>query len=216
MATTTASESKELQGRKLPSSLENPFDDALIHMAERLNPAFYRLGMTANQITMLSAIFGFTSVYFVHNSYYTFGGIFIMVSYFFDCMDGNYARTYKMVSRYGDYLDHIKDVSVMILLIIVVLFHQHISVLAKCIFFIGLGGFLLGSSIYLGCQERYYHSVKGKSVYHEHSETLTHLRKLCKDDPEKKLQLYRWLGTGSLHVFLLAFFVLLPKYIHHK
>ena len=56
MATKTASESKELQGRKLPSSLENPIDDALIHMAELLNPAFYRLGMTANQITMLSEI----------------------------------------------------------------------------------------------------------------------------------------------------------------
>ena len=35
--------------------------------------------------------------------------IFYIISYFFDCMDGCYARKYKMTSKFGDYYEHIVD-----------------------------------------------------------------------------------------------------------
>ena len=37
----------------------------------------------------------------------------------YDVLDGNYAKKYKMVTKFGDLYDHIKDISVNILLVFV-------------------------------------------------------------------------------------------------
>ena len=47
----------------------------------------------------------------------TLAGVSYFISYFFDCQDGNYARTYKMYSDFGSLYDHISDAVIIIGLI---------------------------------------------------------------------------------------------------
>ena len=46
------------------------------------------------------------------NNNYILACIYYFISYFFDVLDGIYAREYNMVSEFGDYYDHIKDIVV--------------------------------------------------------------------------------------------------------
>ena len=48
------------------------------------------------------------------------------LSYFFDCMDGNFARTYKMQTKFGDYYDHIKDVIIMLIFALILFIYKDI------------------------------------------------------------------------------------------
>ena len=100
--------------RKLPAKYENPIDNFLVSIAEKLNPIFYNLGFNPNGITTLSLIFGILFNYYYFNKKYEMAATMMMISYFFDCMDGNFARTYNMQTKFGDYYDHIKDVLVML------------------------------------------------------------------------------------------------------
>ena len=99
-------------GRKISHRLENPVDNVLIEFADTLCPLFHSLGFTPNMITGLSAVFGYVSIYFLHKQRYVHSGVCFFVQYFFDCMDGYYARKYKMTSDIGDLLDHAKDATV--------------------------------------------------------------------------------------------------------
>ena len=94
------------KARKIPEELENPIDNILIELAEKLNPYFYKLGFNPNGVTTLSLIFGILSCYFYYLKYYLFSSISMFISYFFDVMDGNFARRYNMQTQFGDYYDH--------------------------------------------------------------------------------------------------------------
>lgn len=48
-----------------------------------------------------------TPLIYIYVEKYKIGTILYYIGYFFDCMDGNYARTYKMTSDFGDKYDHI-------------------------------------------------------------------------------------------------------------
>ena len=37
-----------------------------------------------------------------YNEYYILSSLNLFLFYFWDCMDGNYARTYNMVTKFGD------------------------------------------------------------------------------------------------------------------
>ena len=96
-------------GRKIPPELQTYIDNVLLDGAYVLNPIFNRMGFTPNGITTLSLISGLMCVYFYYHKQYLASAICWMISYFFDCQDGNYARRYNMQSKFGDYYDHIKD-----------------------------------------------------------------------------------------------------------
>jgi phosphatidylglycerophosphate synthase len=94
--------------------IENKYDDIidyyLINIAEISNPYFYKIGFTPNMLTTLSFIFTIAFAVCFYNKEFLFAGFFYLISYFFDCCDGNFARTYKMESEFGDYYDHITDI----------------------------------------------------------------------------------------------------------
>ena len=47
-----------------------------------------------------------TKLKYIYVEQFQIGAILYYIGYFFDCMDGNYARTYKMTSNFGDKYDH--------------------------------------------------------------------------------------------------------------
>jgi len=86
----------------------------LIDLADITNPVFRALHMTPNHITVLSGVFGVACVLAILLEHWVLAGWFYFVSYFFDVADGNYARTYNMVTQFGDLLDHAKDAIVVL------------------------------------------------------------------------------------------------------
>lgn len=140
--------------RKIPRDLDNPFDNILIDIVEWMNPYFKRLHFTPNGITTLSLIFGIIFNIAFYKNYYIFAALSILISYYFDCMDGNYARTYDMQSRFGDFYDHIKDWTVFIIFIII-FFTKTTSLKFKLICIIVLIIVCLGTILHTGCTEEY-------------------------------------------------------------
>lgn len=139
--------------RKLDAEYENAIDNALIHLSEYLSPYFYELGMTANIITTLSNIFAIITIILLLNNKYIFAGISLMISYYFDCMDGYFARKYNMTSVFGDLYDHISDISKTILILGTLYYIDSSKFVTVFIIFILVGSISL---IHLGCQENYY------------------------------------------------------------
>jgi len=190
-------------GRKIPHCYENPVDNVLIDINEHVNPIYFALGMVPNHVTLLSAVFGVWSVVALTRGAFTWAGILYMISYYFDVADGNYARAYKMVSRFGDLLDHGKDVLVVIALYWVILFRLTLPVWFKVAFFAVQALLVAGMMLHLGCQENYYDALKKKKEgadAESESASLSGLRGMCFYDPETKMPVTRWIGCGTYAV----------------
>jgi len=185
--------------RKITPEQENPIDNINIDICNFLCPFFNTMGFTPNGITTLSLLFGILSIFLLYKGYIISFGITYYISYFFDCMDGYYARKYSMVSRGGDLYDHIKDIVVYLLLIIVFWYKNRSqpikNKLLTIIVFILL--FLLMSA-HLGCQE--------KITDNDQSKSLNFTKKLCPGDPDTNIKITKFFGCGTF--ILLTIFII--------
>ena len=187
--------------RKIEKNYENFFDDFLIDIAEYVSPFFYKLNFTPNDITTLSLITGLASVYFLYKQNIVLFSILWIVSYFFDCLDGHFARKYDMVTKFGDLYDHVKDISVLLLLTIVsfIIFRQK-----KYFYhaFVVVIIFQILSNIHLTCQQTLY---KGANSNDEFLDFLKYIYiKLGINDENCKevIQYTKYFGVGTLHLIV--------------
>lgn len=201
-------------GRKLPRKLENPLDDILISIAELLNPYFHNFGATANFITLISSAFAVLTIFALHYDYYAYAALFYFIQYFFDCMDGNYARTYNQVTVFGDYFDHIKDILTNVILFIMLYNKQNIDTTTKNIILIISIILLLISFTTLGCQQKYYNKPTESSYYNVNNDftVLDGLKWLCNGDQNNLLLYFKYFGTGTYTTFV----SLSLLYLHYK
>lgn len=141
-------------GRKIPDECENPVDRWIINQATWLSPIFSQslLTNTPNKLTTISLITGLLSVYLYLNSYHVLSAIMYFTTHAFDCFDGYYARRYDMVTKFGDWYDHITDVITYSSLTILVCYNYWSQPLIIIILFI----LSMITSIQLDCQEIYY------------------------------------------------------------
>ena len=187
--------------KKIPDEIDNPIDNVLIKVAEWLCPIFKRTGHTPNTITTYSLITGVLSVYCLYKGYPIAFAFLYTISYFFDCMDGHYARMYNMTSRGGDLYDHIKDVSVYILLLYIVYIKYRKVVRASDMMIGGIAVF--ACAVHIGCQQR--HLDKEND-----DETLDSTKCLC---PNKNMIRYtRWVGMGTFMLVTIAVILM----IHYR
>jgi len=197
-------------GRKIPHCYENPVDNVLIDLNEKVNPVYHALGMVPNHVTGLSAVFGVASVYALARGRFVAAAVLYFVSYYFDVADGNYARAYGLVSKFGDLLDHAKDVLVVAGLYAVILFALDVPLAFKLLFFAVQALMIAGMFVHLGCQERYYDALKKKKDgegAESESASLSGLRGMCMLDPESKMPITRWIGCGTYAVVTAAWLV---------
>ena len=90
----------------------NNLRDSLQPHLEKLGRGFSSTGLSANVWSAIGLGFAFTSaiVYGLQLEYsLIFGGIFLLVSGFFDIVDGQVARFTKTISQKGAFLDSIFD-----------------------------------------------------------------------------------------------------------
>lgn len=182
---------------KLPEHMDDFFDTSLVKIAEYVSESFYKTKHTPNILTTYSMISGILSVYFLSKSkYYLFIGLW-WLSYFFDTFDGYFARKYSMVSKFGDLYDHIKDISVFVLLMGIVCSTRKIT--TKDIMILITGIILM--NIHLGCQQRYTSTDDG--------DVLDSLKMMC---PDLKLLKYSsYFGPGTFNILLPLYITTLKK-----
>ena len=94
---------------KLQPELNSPIDNIFMLIADSQLNFYYNLNFTPNMLTTLSLLTGIGSVYAIYKDSYVLAAILWLVSYFYDCIDGKFARKYNMISKFGDYYDHISD-----------------------------------------------------------------------------------------------------------
>ena len=180
---------KKLLPNKLHSSQENPIDILFAKLANSMKKNFHTLHFTPNHITTLSLIFGLMSVFLLYKDKYILSVVFFIISYFFVVLDGIYARTYNMVTKFGDYYDHLTYLLTNRLYIFMIIYKckNRIKLIP---FLIILLFFAIGLSIHFGCQENVYNSSE--------SETLAIFKKLCNNKPDQKIKYTRFFGCGTI------------------
>lgn len=80
-----------------------------IKYTERIASFFIRLGVTPNQISMLSLLFGFSCALAFAGRHFVAGSLLLFVSAILDLVDGNVARRNHTESRFGAVFDWIAD-----------------------------------------------------------------------------------------------------------
>lgn len=182
---------------KIPDEHECPIDVILCKLGHKLAPTFKKLNFTPNCITTLSLIFGILSAIALWKGYVWLFAILYFISYFFDCMDGLYARKYKMTSKFGDWYDHIKD-GVVITILLVVIYYRYRNRCSSGTAVVLVTLLIVMSVLtlaFVGCQAKT--SAKSGDSMNLHT-------KLCVGDPYKNLKWIRYMGTG---VWTLVFIV---------
>ncbi len=178
--------------RKLHPNQDNPVDNFLIDLADKVCPILYKIGMTPNVITLLSAITGMMAAWilFKYRSQKVWTSIaLIIISYWLDCLDGHYARKYNMVTAFGDYLDHICDTIKSIALACVLLYINPRLFWKTLPLSVILGIMMLS---HIGCQERTY-------CNNDESDMLSITKNLCPDTDT--IHFTRYFGVGTFMIY---------------
>ena len=112
--------------RKIDSRYENPIDNILLKLCDKLIDICVKLNITPNMITLFRIIL---SIYIIYLLYYTDNikllFILIVIFHFLDCMDGHLARSTNQVTKLGDYLDHFADISLTFVIIIYMIIKKY-------------------------------------------------------------------------------------------
>lgn len=190
-----------MSGRKIESELENPIDDCLINLCEPvsefLNKNFKFI--TPNFITTVGLIVGLLAVYFVYKENYPLAFTLFWISYYLDCLDGYYARKYNMITKFGDYYDHLRDLLIgasVIILIFIKLDNENLRILFSLVILASLFTFLT----HIGCQEKNSNNTK-------HNDCLEIFKGLCKRSDW--IDLTKYFGNGSFILIVSAFIIFL-------
>jgi len=182
--------------RKLPSELDNPIDNFMIFLChEPMMDELYRRGVTPNIITTVGNIVRALSLYFLFTDSKILFAIFYIIGYYFDCLDGHFARRYKMCTKFGDWYDHVSDIVFWLgiayyLFVFSSLpsspyFWRTVSILAV---------FLVLTNVHFGCQQHY---IDGKGDFLD----------LCQTFCGNKEWLYwsKYFGSGTFIVITIIF-----------
>ena len=80
-----------------------------IPIAHQLVDPLYNIGFTPNMVTILSTLFTFLSIYFLHLNKRKHAFLSYIFGYTLDCVDGKMARKYSMSTEFGMILDSTSD-----------------------------------------------------------------------------------------------------------
>jgi phosphatidylglycerophosphate synthase len=152
------------------------YTDYLIYkLVIQVDKICFKLNMTPNMITTLSIPFIILGIYFFSNNNYLCIPC-ILIYVFLDYLDGYYARNHDMVTEFGDWYDHFRDVVCFILLFIIIIYKIYRNkkyIIFNVLFLIILLSSLILSLIRFGCNERL--------LPNEHNKTLNIIKNMCSD-----------------------------------
>lgn len=186
---------------------ENYIDLQLYKLVDVLNPIFYGLNFTPNDITSLSTLFIFIFFYYYKKGLYVEGSICYFISYFFDCMDGIYARKYNMTSKFGEYYDHFKDVITNGIAFYLFYKNDNITIQFKKYLMIIFITLTICSQMYLNCRD------KNNANANDNPEDEDYKVKIPLEcDNVKDLKKLKYLGSGTKYLTMSLMIWLHEKY----
>lgn len=172
--------------RKIPYDLENPIDNIILQYGvEPIQSFLYKLRITPNTITVIGLFFGLMSSYYFNISRYNISASLWFLSYYMDCIDGYYARTYNMETEFGDFLDHTSDLFKSIIMVYL-MYKKDRKKLLKIIFYLSIPFVLM--LIHLGCQQRLKNGDK--------KELLDVLSNFCPNT--SYIHFFKYFGSGTV------------------
>ena len=181
--------------RKLPESLENPIDNIIYNIIDKIAPFFHAMKFTPNMITTLGNICTLIFAYFIFNYRFKLAAFFFGLSYLFDCLDGYLARKYNMVTEFGDLYDHLSD-TLKTLVLFYALYIINKKLLYKIIPFIVILFILV--CIHMANQETFYNKPQSSKTLQ-----MLHLFSFSnKETVEEHLKYSRYFGCGTLTLLL--------------
>jgi phosphatidylglycerophosphate synthase len=182
--------------RKIRKELENPVDNVLIDVCEKVAPVFHATGHYPNHVTSYSFLFGLMATRSLWLGEREKFAAYLIISYFFDCLDGFLARSYCQETRFGDMYDHIKDNTIVLGIVVTLYFRLKSTGSTK---FYGivttLAILMVAMAVHMGCQQKQYPDSSGK-------ELLDNLKCLCLNQDDIKLS--RFFGAGTFYTGLIA------------
>lgn len=193
-------------GRKVDDTLENPIDLILVNITSVLNPYYKSLHFTPNILTTFSLIISLLGLYLHYKGYYIVGGILYFIGYYFDCADGNFARTYNISTIWGDYYDHISDL-IKFSIFIYLLYSYRLSRNTNIFIIIVISILLISTALFIGCQEKIYSYTNNNK--NNSSDSLLFLKKICSND--NAIYYYKYGSTGTLQLFCSILLMFLPS-----
>jgi phosphatidylglycerophosphate synthase len=178
---------------KSNKNIQSPFDNIMYKLSDDISDTFYNNNFTPNEVTTLSNITWIVMLIFLYNSYNYIAAFLLLISFFFDCLNGFMARKYKMSSNFGNIYDHTSHIIKFILLMI--LFYKiNKEKLFKILPVIII--FLILSWSYTKCEE----------INNNIDETSFVPISLCPaSTPEGRysyMQYVKYFGAGSLNILL--------------
>ena len=182
--------------RKINKEYDDFFDNIYLTIIEHTVGIFYLFGFTPNMITLISTIIGLFSIINFQDGMYFKSAILFAISYYFDCMDGYMSRQYNMITKFGDYFDHIKDICVIAYMIYSLAIHN-------IYIFYFLIPFGIMSYLHLACQEVF---LKHKYKEDHEGDSLTLMLKIFPyetiDDVTELLKKTRYCGCGTFNLIV--------------
>lgn len=174
---------------QLPDELENPLDTFFSEVCEKIAPFFYETGHSANMITTEGAVASGWGLYNLYRGNLPQFAAGYALGYFFDVLDGYFARRYKNVSKFGDLYEHGKDIATTAALAYLLYTYYDIPkpILAAFV----ANGAILG--VHMAHQQRYLKKSGG---------FLSILEPLAGDSNNMKWT--RWFGCGTFMLFSVA------------
>lgn len=175
--------------RKLPNKYEEPLS-ILLYKLINLTSNIITNKIHPNIITLCNILLRIYIIYNLQKNIYTYIPFYLLITCFLDYLDGYIARKYNMVTKLGDFLDHIGDTIFIIYIYYTII--NRLNNKYKKINLLILFIFLIANFINLGCQEKYYSK--------DNSETLNILKKFCLS--KNLLNYTKYFGCFTLHIFL--------------
>ncbi len=177
---------------KVPDKYENFFDLLIYKFVDTHIEKYKELKFTPNKLTFMSFITGLIAAYSIYQKQYKIAAFMFLISYYYDIVDGKFARKYNMVTKFGDYLDHGSDYIKSILLFIALYydnpdkFKRLIPVFIIFLLFIAFGN-LIQESLF----------KKDTSIISKIGDL-----KFAKDFATNNLPLLKYIGFGTAHLIL--------------
>lgn len=184
------------EARKISELHENPIDNCLIKLCEPVSNILRKLNITPNQITAVGLSMGLLSFLFIIKKQFYLAFIFFWISYYLDCLDGYYARKYNMVTSFGDYFDHLRDIIVLVLILGGI--WVNLNKKQRIIYVIILALTSVCMNMHLGCQEK-------NSNTRKFNHCLGWMQMMCPD--KNMIYFSRFFGSGSF-ILVVSLYIL--------
>ncbi|RLI74277.1 CDP-alcohol phosphatidyltransferase family protein [Archaeoglobales archaeon] len=85
------------------------FKDNVTELLIPLTNKIVEIGIKPNHLTFIGLIVGFISAYFIATGKLIIGAVVLLLSGFFDMLDGILARNQELTTRFGGFLDSVFD-----------------------------------------------------------------------------------------------------------